>query len=66
MGLFNRKPKPKGYQPTEAEIVDAAKKLNAGSRHAADELVAHSGDYRQQTAMRIMSASVDHALKRES
>ncbi|MFJ6579271.1 hypothetical protein ACIQMY_25330 [Streptomyces sp. NPDC091368] len=59
MGLFNRKTLPMGYQPSEAEIVDAAQKLNAGSRHAADDLVAHSGDYRQQTAMRILGACVD-------
>lgn len=61
MGLFNRTPKPKGYQPTDAEVADAAKKLNAGSRDAAEDLVAHSGDYRQQTAMRILAASVDTA-----
>ncbi|KAA6216415.1 hypothetical protein [Streptomyces filamentosus] len=61
MGLFRRKTQPKGYRPTDAEVADAAKKLNAGSRTAADELVAHSGDYRQQTAMRILAASVDTA-----
>ncbi|MFD6360180.1 hypothetical protein ACFWFX_10035 [Streptomyces roseolus] len=59
MGLFNRKTQPKGYQPTDAEVAEAAAKLNQGSQTAADELVAHSGDYRQQTAMRILFASVD-------
>ncbi|MEE1813530.1 hypothetical protein PUR59_00495 [Streptomyces sp. SP18ES09] len=66
MGLFNRKTQPKGYQPTEAEIVDAAKRLNAGSSHAATDLTLHSGDYRQQTAMRILGASVDHMPAEES
>jgi hypothetical protein len=59
MGLFSRKSEPKGYQPTDAEIRNAAKKLNAGSQDAAYNLTAHSGDYRQQTAMRILAASVD-------
>ena len=59
--MFRRKPQPKGYQPTDAEIVEAAKKLNAGSQDAANDLTAHSGDYRQQTAMRILAASVDDA-----
>ncbi|MFH8627778.1 hypothetical protein ACH4A8_38825 [Streptomyces vietnamensis] len=66
MGLFNRKAQPKGYQPTEAEIVDAAKKLNAGSNHAAWDLTLHSGDFRQQTAMRILGSSVDHMPEEES
>jgi hypothetical protein len=63
MGLFNRTPKPKGYQPTEAEIADAAKKLNAGSDHAAWDLALHSGDYRQQTAMRILGATLDDSAQ---
>lgn len=57
--LFNRKAEPKGYQPTDAEIADAAKKLNAGSHHDAWDLTLHSGDYRQQTAMRILGASIE-------
>ncbi|MFI9154515.1 hypothetical protein [Streptomyces sp. NPDC053367] len=56
--LFNRAPEPRGYQPTQAEITDAANRLNTGSHHAAYELVAHSGDYQQQTAMRILAASI--------
>ncbi|MFD3333536.1 hypothetical protein ACFWV1_12950 [Streptomyces sp. NPDC058700] len=63
MGLFNRKSEPKGYQPTNAEITEAAQKLNAGSQHAAYDLTAHSGDYRQQTAMRILGASLDDATQ---
>lgn len=59
MGLFSRKTEPKGYQPTDAEIKNAAKKLNAGSHHDAYDLTLHSGDYRQQTAMRILGASID-------
>ncbi|MGW4050819.1 hypothetical protein ACWENA_08295 [Streptomyces sp. NPDC004779] len=57
--MFRRKPQPKGYQPTNEEVVEAAKKLNRGSDHAAWDLTLHSGDYSQQTAMRILSASVD-------
>ncbi|MFI8962072.1 hypothetical protein ACIGO8_08145 [Streptomyces sp. NPDC053493] len=59
MGLFNRKPQPKGYQPTDAEIASAAKKLNADSGDEAWDLTLHSGDYSQQTVMRILSACVD-------
>lgn len=58
MGLFSRKSEPKGYQPTDAEIQDAADKLNNGSHHAAYDLTLHSGDYQQQTAMRILGASI--------
>ncbi|NWF25261.1 hypothetical protein HW130_03110 [Streptomyces sp. PKU-EA00015] len=58
MGLFSRKSEPKGYQPTNAEIQDAAEKLNQGSHHAAWDLTLHSGDYSRQTAMRILGASV--------
>lgn len=61
MGLFNRKPAPRGYVPTDAEIQDAADKLNAGSQDAANDLVAHSGDYSQDTAMRILGASIQDA-----
>ncbi|MFJ5785351.1 hypothetical protein [Streptomyces hydrogenans] len=66
MGLFRRKTQPKGYQPTDAEVAEAAKKFNGGDLTAADDLVARSGDYRQQTIKRIMSASVNHMLMRES
>jgi hypothetical protein len=59
MGLFSRKTEPKGYQPTDAEVTAAAKKLNAGSHHDAWDLTLHSGDYRQQTAMRILGASIE-------
>ena len=59
MGLFSRKSEPKGYQPTNTEVAAAAKKLNAGSHHDAWDLTLHSGDYSQQTAMRILSACVD-------
>ncbi|MEW2463116.1 hypothetical protein AB0872_20730 [Microbacterium sp. NPDC047426] len=58
MALFRRTPEPKGYRPTEAEVKDAAAQLNAGSQDAANDLVAHSIDYRQETAMRILGASV--------
>ncbi|MER8220913.1 hypothetical protein ABTZ58_10035 [Streptomyces sp. NPDC094143] len=54
MGLFRRTPEPKGYRPTEAEVQSAADQLNAGSHHAAYDLAAHSGDYQQETAMRIL------------
>ncbi|SDN18229.1 hypothetical protein [Streptomyces wuyuanensis] len=60
MGLFSRKPEPKGYQPTNAEIDEAGKQLANGSHHAAWDLTLHSGDYSQQTAMRILGATVDH------
>jgi hypothetical protein len=58
MGLFSRKSEPKGYRPTEAEVKNAAAQLNAGSRDAANDLAAHSGDYRQETAMRILGHCV--------
>lgn len=61
MALFNRKPQLRGYVPTDAEIKDAARKLNAGSQDAANDLVAHSGDYSQDTAMRILGASIEDA-----
>lgn len=59
MSLFHRKPQPKGYVPTEAEVQAAAEKLNAGSSEAAYDLTVHSGDYRQQTAMRILGHCVE-------
>ena len=59
MALFRRTPEPKGYRPTEAEVENAAAQLNAGSHHAAYDLTLHSGDRSQETAMRIVGASVD-------
>lgn len=59
MPLFRRTPEPKGYQPNEAEIQSAAAQLNAGSQDAANDLVAHSGDYGQQTAMRILGHCIE-------
>ena len=59
MALFSRKPEPKGYRPTEAEVQQAAAKLSAGSQDAANDLAAHSGDYRQETAMRILGYCVE-------
>ncbi|MFJ8594847.1 hypothetical protein [Streptomyces sp. NPDC093598] len=59
MALFRRTPEPKGYRPTEAEVKSAAAQLNAGSHHAAYDLAAHSGDYRQETAMRILGHCVE-------
>ena len=59
MALFRRTPEPKGYRPTEAEVENAAAQLNAGSHHAAYDLTLQSGDRSQETAMRILGASVD-------
>ncbi|MFF2383725.1 hypothetical protein [Streptomyces sp. NPDC058108] len=56
---FRRTPEPTGYRPTEAEVEDAAARLNAGSGHAAYDLAAHSGDRRQETALRILSHCVE-------
>jgi hypothetical protein len=61
MALFRRAPEPHGYRPTEAEVVDAAAKLNSGSHHAAYDLTAHSGDYQQETAIRILDHCVEAA-----
>lgn len=60
MGIFRRTSEPQGYRPTNAEVADAAAKLNAGSHHAAYDLTAHAGDYQQETAMRILGASVQN------
>lgn len=59
MALFRRSTEPTGYRPTETEVKAAAAKLNAGSHHAAYDLAAHSGDYRQETAMRILGHCVE-------
>ncbi|MFJ4925315.1 hypothetical protein [Streptomyces sp. NPDC088736] len=56
---FRRTPEPTGYRPTEAEVADAAARLNAGSQHAAYDLTAHSGDRRRETAMRILGHCVE-------
>jgi hypothetical protein len=58
MGLFRRQSEPTGYRPTDAEVADAAAQLNAGSHHAAWDITLHSGDRRQETAMRILGASI--------
>lgn len=59
MPIFRRQPEPKGYRPTESEVEAAAARLNKGSHHAAWDLTLHSGDRRQETAMRILGASVE-------
>ncbi|MGW2048594.1 hypothetical protein ACWCPF_25935 [Streptomyces sp. NPDC001858] len=59
MGLFSRTPEPKGYRPTDDEVKAAADSLNAGSQTAADDLYAHAGDYRQETALRILGHCVE-------
>lgn len=59
MGLFSRKPEPKGYRPTDAEVKAAAAQLNAGSQDVANDLVAHSIDYGRETAMRILGHCVE-------
>lgn len=59
MALFRRTPEPKGYRPTEAEVKSAAAQLNAGSHHAAYDLTAHSGDFRQETAMRVLGHCIE-------
>jgi hypothetical protein len=59
MPLFRRAPEPTGYRPTEAEVAAAAAELNGGSHHAAYDLAAHSGDYQQETAMRILGHCVE-------
>lgn len=56
---IRRRQEPTGYRPTEAEVADAAAKLTAGSQDAAYDLAAHSGEYRQETAMRILSHCVE-------
>lgn len=56
---LRRTPKPTGYRPTDAEVANAAAKLNAGSQHAAYDLAAHSGDGRQETALRILGECVE-------
>lgn len=61
MPLFRRTPEPQGYRPTETEVADAAAKLNGGSHHAAYDLTAHSGDYQQETAMRILGHCAEAA-----
>ncbi|MFF8100134.1 hypothetical protein ACF07S_10220 [Streptomyces sp. NPDC016640] len=59
MSLFRRGQEPTGYRPTEPEVQEAAAQLNAGSHHAAYDLAAHSGDYRQETALRILGYCID-------
>lgn len=61
MPLFRRTPEPHGYRPTESEVKEAASQLNSGSHHAAYDLAAHSGDYQQETAMRILGHCAEAA-----
>jgi hypothetical protein len=61
MPRIRRTHEPKGYRPTETEVQEAAAQLNAGSHHAAYDLTAHSGDHRQETAMRILGHCVEDA-----
>lgn len=61
MPLFRRTPEPQGYRPSDAEIASAADQLNTGSPHAAYDLAAHSGDYRHDTAMRILGHCIEEA-----
>jgi hypothetical protein len=61
MPLFRSTPELQGYRPTETEVQKAAAQLNAGSHHAAYDLAAHSGDRRQETAMRILGHCVEDA-----
>ncbi|MEU8642273.1 hypothetical protein AB0C91_10180 [Streptomyces sp. NPDC048674] len=56
---FRRAPKFTGYRPTDAEVAEAAAQMNAGSQHAAYDLTAHSGDRRQETALRILGECVE-------
>ncbi len=58
MALLRRRTEPTGYRPTDAEVREAAKQLNTGSHHAAYDLTLHSGNRRQETAMRILGASI--------
>jgi len=53
MSLFRRSTKSVGVRPTDQEVRDAAAALNAGDQGPADLLAIGSGDYRQETAMRI-------------
>lgn len=53
MPLFRRQPKPVGVRPTDAQVRAAADAVNRGDIDAADKVCLDSGDYRQETAMRI-------------
>lgn len=53
MPLFRRPTKSVGIRPTEQQVQDVAAALNAGDQGPADLLAIGSGDYRQETAMRI-------------
>ena len=54
MPIFRRQTKSVGVRPTDQEVRDAAAALNAGDQGPADLLCIGSGDYRQETAMRVM------------
>ncbi|MFD8142485.1 hypothetical protein [Streptomyces sp. NPDC059708] len=53
MPFFRRQPKLTGYRPTDAEIRAAAAAVNRGDVEAANKVCEESGDYQQETAMRI-------------
>lgn len=53
MGIFRRQPKPNGVRPTDAQVRAAAAAVNHGDVEAADRVCEESGDYQQETAMRI-------------
>ncbi|MCD9196052.1 hypothetical protein [Streptomyces albireticuli] len=59
MAFFKRGSKPSGHRPSDDEVRAAAAALNAGDQGPADRLVAESGDYSQETAMRVLSMSVE-------
>ncbi|MFI8499435.1 hypothetical protein ACIGFK_13200 [Streptomyces sp. NPDC085524] len=52
MPIFRRR-KPNGIRPTDAQVRAAAAAVNRGDIEAADRVCEESGDYRQETAMRI-------------
>lgn len=53
MPLFRRQPKRIGTRPTDEQVRAAADAVNRGDIDAADKVCIDSGDYQQETAMRI-------------
>ncbi|MFJ8208119.1 hypothetical protein [Streptomyces sp. NPDC096033] len=53
MPFFRRQTKTVGVRPSEEDVRAAAAALNAGDNGPADLLCIGSGEYRQETAMRI-------------
>jgi hypothetical protein len=53
MPFFRRQPKLTGTRPTDEQVRAAADAVNRGDIDAADKVCIDSGDYRQETAMRI-------------